>query len=135
MKIVLDTNVLVSGLLSPFGPPARVLALIISGELVVCYDERIIAEYRAVLARDKFAFEKSSVDNLIRYLGNSGLSVHSVPLEHRLPDRDDEPFLEVAIASVADALITGNIVHYPVRSRKGVKIVNPRTFLDSVYGA
>jgi len=65
MKIVLDTNVLVSALLSPFGPPARVLDLILVGDLIPVFDDRILAEYRQVLARERFGFDPGDVADLL----------------------------------------------------------------------
>ena len=51
MRIVLDTNVLVSGFLSPHGPPGAILRSILTGSITLCFDERILAEYRDVLMR------------------------------------------------------------------------------------
>ncbi len=48
MKIVLDTNIVVSGLLQSQGNPAHVLALVLSGAIQVCHDERIVAELRRI---------------------------------------------------------------------------------------
>ena len=56
MLAVIDTNILVSALWSRNGAPARILSLIISGELIPCYDYRILCEYREVLTRPKFKF-------------------------------------------------------------------------------
>jgi putative PIN family toxin of toxin-antitoxin system len=56
MNIVLDTNVLVSGLLSPFGPCGRIVCMVSSGELTISLDARILAEYEEVLCRPKFKF-------------------------------------------------------------------------------
>ena len=51
MNVVLDTNVLVSGLISPFGPPADIVRLLAAGAIRVCYDACIFGEYREVLSR------------------------------------------------------------------------------------
>lgn len=48
MKIVLDTNVVVSGLLQAQGNPAQVLSLVLSGAIQICYDERILAEFETL---------------------------------------------------------------------------------------
>jgi putative PIN family toxin of toxin-antitoxin system len=53
MKVVLDTNVVVSGLLQPKGNPAQVLALALAGAVQVCYGQRLLAEYAEVLARPR----------------------------------------------------------------------------------
>ena len=57
MRIVLDTNVLVSALLSPHGAPAAVLQLVVTGRVVLCFDARVLSEYREVLRREKFDFD------------------------------------------------------------------------------
>ena len=54
MKIVLDTNVLAAGLLSPFGPCGEIVRMVSSGELTLSFDARILMEYEEVLARPKF---------------------------------------------------------------------------------
>ena len=57
MKIVLDTNVLVSGLINPKGVPAKILNLMLNEKIIVLYDNRILREYETVLSRRKFRFE------------------------------------------------------------------------------
>ena len=54
-----------------------------------------------------------------------------VPLAARLPDLDDEPFLEAAIAARADFLVTGNGDHYPPDRRCGIRVVSPRRFIET----
>lgn len=136
MRIVLDTNVLVSGLLTPFGPSAQIVRMAASGRLAVCYDARILTEYEEVLRRPKFAFPKDAVAALLEQIEDEGVSIVAVPLAEALPDRDDEPFLEVARAAGAEAigdsfpLIAGNLKHYPKGSRGGVTVVSPRFFVD-----
>lgn len=113
MRIVLDTNVLVSGLISPFGPPARVLEMILTGDLTLVFDDRILAEYRQVLARERFGLNADDVADLLRYFEAAGEHVTARPAFVTLPDPDDLSFLEVALAARVDALITGNTRYYP----------------------
>ena len=134
MKIVLDTNVLVSGLLSPFGPPAEIVRLVASGRIVLCHDARILAEYSDVLLRPKFRFDREAVGALLAEIQLDGEPVAAFPLRHPLPDRADEPFLEVALASGAEALVTGNLRHFPARLRQGVAVVAPAAFLEGLRG-
>ncbi len=129
MRIVLDTNVLVAGLISPFGPPAQILRLLTAGELYICYDARILAEYTDVLKRPKFGFNADSVEALLDYLIRNGQAVASVPLTKPLPDTDDEAFLEVALSGEAAALITGNLAHFPKRLCGKVRIFSPTDFM------
>lgn len=136
MRIVLDTNVLVSGLLTPFGASAQIVRMVASGRLVVCYDARILTEYEDVLRRPKFDFSDAEVSALLDQIEGEGISLATVPLETALPDREDEPFLEVAVAANAESpddevpLVTGNSKHYPEESRQGVPVVSPRFFVD-----
>ena len=59
MRIVLDTNVLVSGLLTPFGSSGEIVRMVFSGELILCIDARILSEYKEVLNRPKFKFDEN----------------------------------------------------------------------------
>ncbi|MDP6116974.1 MAG: putative toxin-antitoxin system toxin component, PIN family [Planctomycetota bacterium] len=130
MRVVLDTNVLVSGLLSPFGPPAEIVRLVAVGKLKLCYDARILAEYREVLARPRFGFDSGKVDDLLEQISSEGELVTATPLSRHLPDPDDEPFLEVACGTAAECLVTGNLKHFPVRRRQGMTVLSPREFVD-----
>jgi putative PIN family toxin of toxin-antitoxin system len=122
---VLDTNVLVSGALTPEGKPATLLRLILSQKLTLCYDQRILTEYREVLSRPKFGFDKSLIADLLTGLTSEGLAVLAVPVKADLPDESDRPFLEVAETADA-ALITGNLKHFPDIARA----ISPAEFLD-----
>jgi len=128
MRIVLDTNVLVSGLLSPFGPPAEIVRMVSSGELTLCLDARLLSEYADVLRRPKFQFAEDHVAALLEQVEHDGLLVAPGPLPHPLPDPDDEPFLAVAIAGNAECLVTGNLGHFPVELRQGVRVLSPAQF-------
>ncbi len=134
MRIVLDTNVLVSALLSPHGAPAAVLQLILAGRVVLCFDARILSEYREVLRRPKFDFDPQLVDELMEFLESEGELVASVPLQFTLPDPGDAMFLEVAAAGEADHVVTGNLKHFPPRGRGGISVVSPRDFLTIAAG-
>ena len=129
MKIVLDTNVLVAGLLSPFGPCGDIVRMVSSGELGLCLDARILSEYHEVLRRPKFRFEQDKVVALMDYIEYRGQIVASSPLSHSLPDPDDEPFLEIALTGGAEYLITGNHAHYPHDLCKGAGVLSPADFL------
>jgi putative PIN family toxin of toxin-antitoxin system len=128
MLVVLDTNILVSALLSPFGPPARVLDLVLNGDIRAAYDDRLMAEYREVLARPKFSFATEDVATVLAYLEADGERVTARPLPCALPDPDDLPFLEVATQAEA-VLITGNTAHYPEAVRGEVQVAAPGKFV------
>ena len=134
MRLVLDTNVLVSGFISPEGPPGAILRLLETELLVPCLSEAILAEYRDVLSRPHLGIPRAAADLLLEDMRAVGLRVTPLPLPHRLPDPDDEPFLEAAIAAEADFLVTGNLRHFPARLRQGVAVVSPREFIEALRG-
>ena len=100
-----------------------------TSELRLVFDDRILAEYRDVLYRERFGFNPDDVDDLLDYLQAEGELIVATPLSVALPDPDDEPFLEVAVASDVVALITGNIRHYPVQAQQGVSVMLPAEFI------
>lgn len=130
MKVVVDTNVLVAGLLSPFGPPGEIVRMIASGALCLCFDARILTEYEEVLGRAKFRFDSEHIQALLEQITMEGFSVAGNPLPVRLPDPTDEPFLETAIAGGAACLVTGNSKHFPLAKRQGMTVLSPAEFLD-----
>ncbi len=129
MRITLDTNVVVSGLISPFGNPAEILRMVSSGEIQLCFDARILSEYEEVLNRPEFQFDKVKVRALLDQITHIGQLVAPNPLKHSLPDPDDEPFLEVAIAGKTICLVTGNMGHFPVNMRQRMRVITPTKFL------
>ncbi|HZS58559.1 MAG TPA: putative toxin-antitoxin system toxin component, PIN family [Gemmatimonadaceae bacterium] len=130
MRVVVDMNVLVSGLLRADNPPGRIVDLIVGGRLSVLFDDRITREYEDVLSRPRFDFDATSVHAVLRQLRATGEHVVAAPLAVVLPDPDDLPFLEVAVAGGARALITGNRSHYKPRAgTHTVPVRSPRDFV------
>jgi len=129
MRIVLDTNVLVSGLLRAYGHSAHVLRLVLERQVQLALDERILQEYEDVLARPKFGFDRDRVASILRELRQislfSGLSTQAVAL----PDPKDHMFLEVALAVDADGLVTGNGRHFPAEACFGMRVIAPADFM------
>lgn len=135
-RIVLDTNVLVSGLLSPVPPPGRIVDLLNQGTLIPLFDTRVLAEYEAVLSRPRFHFPASVVRALLDNIELGGVVVSASLLPGiLLPDISDLPFLEVAAAGSADYLITGNGVHFaPIKGEHAVEVISPRRYIEVVAG-
>jgi putative PIN family toxin of toxin-antitoxin system len=130
MKIVLDANIVVSGLLQSQGNPAQVLTLVLSGAIQICHDDRILAEYAEVLARPRFKFDSKRVREVLDKIEVDGLVIDgATQFDLGLPDADDEPFLAVALASSADFLVTGNLADYPPDKRQGCAVVSPAAFM------
>lgn len=130
--IVLDTNVIISGILRPFSKAASILRLVADGTVQLAYDLRLLSEYRDVLSRPKFNFAKKDIEAFLDQIEQEGLLVSVKPLEIHLADADDEPFLEVALSGKVEAIVTGNKRHFPRREYEGVKILSPAEFLEGL---
>lgn len=129
MRAALDTNVLVSGLLTSDGPCGHILALAFEGRIELCVDERMLGEYETVLPRPAFGLARQDVVDALAVVRGRAEAVVPDPLHAVLPHEGDRPFLEVAAAAEA-VLVTGNKRHYPKRARRGVVVVDCRGFLD-----
>jgi putative PIN family toxin of toxin-antitoxin system len=134
VKVVADTNVLVSAIINPYGPPGEIVGMALLGSIEICFDARILREYEETLLDPRFGFAPTDIRALLEALESSGHPTIPEPLARPLPDRDDEPFLEVARAAGAAFLITGNLKHYPPERRQGMTVVSPREFLDCFRG-
>ena len=132
--IVLDTNVLVSGLLSAYGQPARIIDFLLANSASIAYDDRIWGEYIDVLARPKFRFNPNRVSALLHFLKINGRFTFAPPLSQLdmavVPDIDDLPFAEVAIAANVDALVTGNTRHFSFLENYPVSVLTPAEFVS-----
>ena len=127
---VIDTNVLVSALLSSKDDAAtvQVLGKVISGEIIPVYSNVITKEYREVLSRKRFGFSGDLIEYLMSAIEKYGILVDPSPSGTTLPDIKDVPFYEVVLEKRDDNayLVTGNIKHFP----KEPFIVTPRELLD-----
>ena len=129
IPIVLDTNVLVSALLSPGGPSHQVVLLVIRGDLQLGVDARIRQEYQEVLTRGKFRFSQVLVSDLLSALFEQAEEVIALPVAESFPDEEDRPFIEVALAHRASALVTGNVRHFGLAKKMGLRVMKPAEFL------
>ena len=124
-RMVLDTNVIVSALLSPSGSPAKVYSLFINGEHELLYSDSILVEYQDVLSRTHLAIDADDASKVIDGIRNHGVCISPEPGTVTLIDEDDRVFYDIAKSSGA-YLVTGNLRHYPKESF----IVSPREYLD-----
>jgi uncharacterized protein len=129
MKVVLDTNVVVSGLLTHHGACALVVDRMRMLEFGLCVNGAILAEYAEVLGRPRLSIPGGDADDFLEFVRHCGENVDAALLPTPLPDESDRPFLEVAAAAGA-LLVTGNARHFPKRARGGVEVVTPRELLD-----
>ena len=89
MKIVIDTNVLISGMLNPSGPPGKIVDLLRSGALQAVVDDRILSEYADVLRREYFLgyFTDSEREDVIDYFVRNSHYTLSKVVAYDVPDR------------------------------------------------
>ena len=130
MKAVLDTNVLVSGLLSHAGPPGKLVDAIETGLLVPVFSEPILFEYLEVLLRPKFQFEREDITDLMESLYLSGILVDELKIDtSEFNDVRDVPFYTAAIQENS-VLITGNLKYFPLDGP--VEVLTPRLALNKL---
>src|SRR5271157_5266127 len=97
IRIVLDTNILVSALLNPEGAPAQVFLLtILEPDIQLCVSGEIFAEYEEVLRRPRFRRSNSEIDGALRTIQEKGFWVRPTERVHACSDPDDDIFLECA---------------------------------------
>jgi putative PIN family toxin of toxin-antitoxin system len=121
---VIDTNVVVSGLLNPEGYPARVLQAAEDGRIKLAYDSRILAEYRDVLRRPKLRLKPQRIAAFLAGLDGQML-VTPVATAKGGPDPDDRAFVETALATLDRTIVTGNLADYPDEILNGVRVITP----------
>ena len=149
MKIyaVIDTNVIVSALLSHYDDTATVVLMrkIIRGEVIPLYNERILEEYIEVLNRKKFSFTESMISATLKVIIDYGIILDSIESDISLPDPKDLVFYEVALSQEDSFLVTGNIKHFPKKPFivtptemlaiiNEMKETNKRTLSETVIG-
>ena len=134
IRVVLDTNIIVSALLQPLGPPARVFALSIGGSIQLCISGSVYAEYEEVISRPRLQRSEEIVAAALYAIRAKGFWVRPTEAIRACSDPDDDIFLECAHAAQANYLVTGNLKHFPP-SWSGTRIVTARHLLDVISGA
>ena len=126
MRLVLDTNVVVSAFISHNSKPSQILKLVLQRKAEICYNSTILLEYKNVMLRRKFAdkIHFHVVNQFINLIKSIGFSFVPMPSNVKLPDESDRIFYDTAKGS-GSVLITGNIKHYP----KEPFIILPSDFL------
>ncbi|MGA9779910.1 MAG: putative toxin-antitoxin system toxin component, PIN family [Limisphaerales bacterium] len=129
-RAVFDTNVVVSGFLSPAGPPGRIVEWLRNGSVHAVLDDRIMAEYDEVLKRPQFGLPVSEVNLVLAAIRAHAFWIEAAATHtvRGLPDPDDAPFLECALAADVP-LVTGNVRHFSKSAAKGVTVIAPAQFV------
>jgi uncharacterized protein len=134
LKVVLDTNIVVSALLKPDSLPEFVISLILEKKMTLCLSEPIFTEYQEVLARKKFISlnPKRVAQFLTRLKSQAKWFIPKISVDIIETDPEDNKFLECAQEAKADFLITGNTKHFPFPKFARTRIVSPSEFLAAV---
>lgn len=129
VRVVLDTNIFISALLQPAGPPAQVFVLALAGSIRMCISAPIFAEYEEVIRRPRFGRKPEQIEAALGAVRDSSLWVRPMQRIRACSDPDDNVFLECAAAAEAHFLISGNLRHFPSEWDR-VRIVTARQFLE-----
>jgi putative PIN family toxin of toxin-antitoxin system len=129
LKIVIDTNVVVSSMISKAGNPAKIMKLFFERQVELYYSEDIMLEYEDVLFRAHFRFNAGDIELLFGTIKEIGVLVKPDMSSAEMPDEDDRVFYDAAKAGEA-FLVTGNKKHYPDEPF----ILTPAEFLERFSG-
>jgi putative PIN family toxin of toxin-antitoxin system len=136
MLVVLDTNVMVSGLLNGTGKPGKIMDLALENRFQVAYDNRILGEYEDVLARPELQLHPARARTVIAYIELTGQLIDALALPPEgFQDAGDLPFAEVFISAHAEALVTGNLRHFSPLLEQKMAVFNPARFLERFFPA
>ena len=132
LKVVFDTNVIVSAALYEKSLPALLLSLALKDKVKFFVSPALLNEYEAVLQRPRFKLGQKQITELMGKINQRALIVTPTKrLKILKADEPDNRILECARAK-ADFIITGNKRHFPFEEFKGSKIVTPREFINSI---
>ena len=131
IRVVLDTNVVVSAHINLEGLEASVLDLVFQKRLQLFLSDPVLAEYGLVLRREKIHLDRLRVERSLMAIRNIATIVEPTHSVSAAADPADNRFLECAQAASADYLVTGNKRHFPKRWGK-TKVVNAREFLEII---
>lgn len=132
-KLILDTNVIVSALISNSIPTMILYELILTKSVGTCLSEEIFVEYIEVLEREKFEkfpHFKSKANVVLNKLREISTFYSIGKRVNILTDASDNKFLELAAVSNADYLITGNTQHFTIKEFEYTKILTPRDYWE-----
>ena|SRR5215475_7821071 len=131
LRLVFDTNVIVSAALNKSGPQYTALVIAVTRPASLFVTREILTEYKEVLARRKFGFSKGQQSQLLQLIKSRSRLGRSAGSLNVCSDPDDDKFVECADVARADYLVTGNLRDFP-KYWRGTKIISPRAFLEIV---
>jgi uncharacterized protein len=132
IRVVVDTNVLVSALIAPSGNEALVLLAVEKGLVRPCFSSGILTEYSEVLARPKFGFSPDVIARLIDLLKRRGELLHPQPVSGISPDPKDDKFMACALTAQVDFVLTGNKKDFPQKQLGDIRVVSAGELLNRI---
>jgi putative PIN family toxin of toxin-antitoxin system len=131
LRVVLDSNVIVSGL-GWSGPPARIVDAALDGRLELLTSRALLTELRRVLAYPKLAKVIDSAEQLVDLVEASSVVVHPVGVLEVVDDESDNRVLEAAVEGAADYIVSGDAHLLGLGSFQGIPIMAPGQFVAAV---
>jgi len=131
LRLIIDTNIVVSAALKPEGLQRTILLLAITKPARLYVTDAILAEYREVLRRPELRIRKGLRRQLLQLIRNQSYVVTQPRALRVTKDPDDNKFVECADAAHADYLVTGNQRHFP-KFWKKTKVITSREFISIV---
>lgn len=128
---VIDTNVIVSALLSKTSNPGKIISYIEQGIITPAYDSSILDEYVEVLQREKFPFSEEEVTNIVNLFKEKGFVLNQTITDKSFDDKTDIKFYQIVLTAnkvKLSYLVTGNLKHFP----KEIFVVNPTQMVSII---
>jgi putative PIN family toxin of toxin-antitoxin system len=136
IRAVVDTNVVVSGLIKPDGPCGRILRALRERDFVIVVSAELLKELSAVLQypkiQTKYGIDRTVREALFALIALRGDLVTAAEPVSVCRDSDDDRILEAALAGQADFIVSGDADLSGLKRFRGVRIVSPKGFLKSI---
>jgi putative PIN family toxin of toxin-antitoxin system len=132
LRVVVDSNVWVSGLIRPTGPPGRILEAVLEEQIHVVASWELVEEIAAVLSRPKLTRYRLAATDVLDLLQTLAQTLPTIDVDVDIRDPDDAPVVAAALAGRADAIVTGDadlLENAQLRdwlSERGVRVLTPR---------
>lgn len=130
---VIDTNVIVSGLLKKDSNPGKILQYVKNDVIIPVYDSLILSEYMEVMVREKFGFKQRYIDQVLNLIQQKGRVLNPTTTNEIFKDKSDVKFYEIVLTARkarTSYLITGNLKHFPQK----VFVVDPTQMIEIIEG-
>ena len=132
-RVVFDTNVLISAAFSELGKPRKALDTI-SHSGVILFSDVTFQELERTLYKPRLLryLDEHQRRSFVEWMQSRGRFIEVTETIRACSDRDDDKFLELAVSGEADCIVTGNIRDFPPSPFRGIPILRPAEFLDTL---